>query len=442
MADEVLVQLALAQQTTPVPWFELIQIKELVTQDGRALGAIFMKWQRWIDQMPPHDALQAIYFDGDVLARFGAAAPVNQREAVLANLRALLGVSLQMGGGRFATPYALVRALNAGGVLAPATVNTLAVRLLTIHGAKGLEAETVLLLDTDTPQRNADTMGVLIDWPGEAAWPLKFVFLASESKPPACAVRALEAERLERQREELNALYVALTRARNTLVISSIEPYRAAEKSWWQRLSQWSQEAPPLASGALAMQATAVERFFNMKELPEAPVQYAKAAIKLLDSSDSALSSAEPETLKARIGKAMHRLLEWGRTSPGDVQACAREFVLTPVQAQQAVEMAVRILQGEGAWAWDPTVLSWQGNEVELSHQGQLFRLDRLVQRKDTDNAGQWWVLDYKSADTPENQPDLIEKMRQYRTGVQRVYPGEEVRCAFLTGQGRLIEVD
>jgi ATP-dependent helicase/nuclease subunit A len=190
------------------------------------------------------------------------------------------------------------------------------------------------------------------------------------------------------------------------------------------------------------MQATAVESFFNMKELPEVPVQYAKAAIKLLDSSDSALSSAEPETLKARIGKAMHRLLEWGRTSPGDVQACALEFVLTPVQAQQAVEMAVRILQGEGAWAWDPTVLSWQGNEVELSHQGQLFRLDRLVQRKDTDNAGQWWVLDYKSADTPENQPDLIEKMRQYRTGVQRVYPGEEVRCAFLTGQGRLIEVD
>jgi len=24
---------------------------------------------------------------------------------------------------------------------------------------------------------------------------------------------------------------------------------------------------------------------------------------------------------------------------------------------------------------------------------------------------------------------------------VQGVYPGEEVRCAFLTGQGRLIEV-
>ena len=246
MTDATLIALALAQQRSPAPWFELLPKEALLTPDGRELAPLLLKWQRWIDQMPPHDALQAIYSEGDVLARFGAATPANQREAVLVNLRALLGVSLQLGGGRYATPYAFVRALKAGGVLAPATVNAHAVRLLTIHGAKGLEAETVLLLDTDTPERNADTMGVLIDWPGEAAFPAKFVFLASESKPPACAVQALEAERLERQREELNALYVALTRARHTLAISSIEPYRTADKSWWQRLSKLAQAAPPV----------------------------------------------------------------------------------------------------------------------------------------------------------------------------------------------------
>jgi len=441
MADEALVKLALAQQTVPVPWLVLLQKEELLTPDDRAIEPLLMKWRRWVDQMPPHDALQAIYSDGDVLARFGAAAPVNQREAVLANLRALLGVSLQMGGGRYATPYAFVRALKAGGVLAPATVNAQAIRLLTIHGAKGLEAETVLLLDTDTPQRNADTMGVLIDWPGEAAWPLKFVFLSSESKPPACAVRALDAERQERQREELNALYVALTRARNTLAISSIESYRVAEKSWWQRLIKLAQETPPAVPDQAVHQTNSVEKFFYIKELPEVPVQYAKKATKSVADLEAEPSSAEPDSLKARVGKALHRLLEWGRTAPSDVQACAREFVLTPAQVQPALDMALRILQGEGAWAWNSDLLSWQGNEVELSHKGQLFRLDRLVQRKGTDNARQWWVLDYKSADTPENQPDLIEKMRQYRSGVQGVYPGEEVRCAFLTGQGRLIEV-
>ena len=92
---------------------------------------------------------------------------------MLSNLRAVLGAALQVGGGRYATPYAFVRALKAGGLKAPAAVNPDAVRLLTIHGAKGLEADTVLLLDTDTAPRNADSMSVLIDWPGHAPAPQK-----------------------------------------------------------------------------------------------------------------------------------------------------------------------------------------------------------------------------------------------------------------------------
>jgi ATP-dependent helicase/nuclease subunit A len=179
-----------------------------------------------------------------VLARFGAAAPAAQRGAVLANLRALLGVSLALDGGRYATPYGFVRALKAGGTQAPATVSSEAVRLLTIHGAKGLEAEAVLLLDTDTVERNADSMGVLVDWPGEATEPRKFVFLVSESRPPACAAETLAGEQAARKREELNALYVALTRARHTLVISSIEPHRVTTESWWQRLQGLVGELP------------------------------------------------------------------------------------------------------------------------------------------------------------------------------------------------------
>ena len=186
LGDDALVQLALLQRESNLPWFELLQKTELLAPDGRGLAAVLMRWKGWLDQLPPHDALQAIYSQGDVLARFAAAAPANQREAVLANLRALLGVSLQLGGGRYATPYAFVRALKAGGVLAPAAVNPLAVRLLTIHGAKGLEAQAVLLLDTDTPERNADTMGVLVDWPGEATGRTSLSFWPARAiRPPA-----------------------------------------------------------------------------------------------------------------------------------------------------------------------------------------------------------------------------------------------------------------
>ena len=439
MGDEALVQLALGQREVDSSWFDLLPTMGLITTDGRTVLACLMRWKDWLDKRPPHDALQAIYTDGDVLARFAIAAPTTQREAVLANLRALLGVSLQLGGGRYATPYGFVRALKNGGVLAPAAVNPLAVRLLTIHGAKGLEAKAVLLLDTDTPERNADTMGVLVDWPGEAAWPNKFVFLASESNPPACAVHTLEAERVERQREELNALYVALTRARDTLAISSIEPFRAAERSWWQRLFELATPVAP--SKPVPTPAMDNSGLFHMKDLPDVCMPTTPIAIdsEMLINPD--VAAKEDDSPSVRIGKAMHRLLEWCDTSAINAAAVAREFSLSDEQSVQAAAMAERILLGEGAWAWDEAVVGWQGNEVDLWYQGQSLRLDRLVQRKDADNRGQWWVLDFKSTHTPQHQPELVEQLRNYRAAVQAIYPLDVVRAAFLTGRGQLVEV-
>jgi ATP-dependent helicase/nuclease subunit A len=313
------------------------------------------------------------------------------------------------------------------------------VRLLTIHGAKGLEAEAVLLLDTDTPERSADTMGVLVDWPGEAEWPQKFVFLASETQPPACAIPALDAERLERQREELNALYVALTRARHTLAISSIEPYRAAERSWWQRLLTLSSVVTvPEQTDPAASPAPLESPVFYLKELPPAPVKAALNGLKKDATDQRSEPKAAEDSPTARIGKAMHRLLEWGDASSNNTAAVVREFVLSPEQGSTAAAMAERILRGEGAWAWAPDVVGWQGNEVELMYQGKSLRLDRLVQRKDAGHAGHWWVLDYKSADTPQDQPDLVAQLGAYRDAVQAIYPNEVVNAAFLTGQGKL----
>ena len=438
LADSSLVQLALLQRDESLPWFYLLQKSELLTHDLRGLAATLTRWKGWVDRLPPHDALQAIYDNGDVLARFAAAAPPVQRRAVLANLRALLSVALGLDGGRYATPYGLVRALKAGGTRAPAIVSDGAVRLLTIHGAKGLEAEAVLLLDTDTAERNADSMGVLIDWPGEAPVPQKFVFLVSESRPPACAFEAVAAEQLARSREELNALYVALTRARHTLVISSIEPHRATTNSWWQRLHPLMQAVPaPLADDAPASTAfDADSGVFNLLALPELPD--ALATLMALETG----SEKDEESASARTGKAMHRLLEWGGDLSGvQVAAVAREFALSPAQATRASALAQRIMAGEGAWAWHQDVVAWQGNEVDLVHEGQALRLDRLVQRKDAGHAGHWWVLDYKSADAPERQPALIAQMQAYRAAVQRAYPGATVKAAFLTGLGAVVEV-
>ncbi|HEX5286920.1 MAG TPA: UvrD-helicase domain-containing protein, partial [Polaromonas sp.] len=393
LGDASLVQLALLQRELRAPWYELLQKTALLTPDLQGLGAILTRWKGWLDGLPPHDALQGIYDDGDVLARFVAAAPAAQRSSVLANLRALLGVSLALDGGRYATPYGFVRALKAGGTLAPVAANGEAVRLLTIHGAKGLEAEAVLLLDTDTVERNADSMSVLIDWPGEATEPHKFVFLVSETRPPACAEEALASEQAARKREELNALYVAMTRARGTLVVSSIEPHRATTDSWWQRLQGRVGElvAPVADEAALAGSVARDTSVFNLPELPALP--------EMMAIKPSAEAREDEDSDSARIGKAMHRLLEWGGSvSPQQVTAVAREFRLSPAQAAESATLAQRVQAGEGAWAWNPDAVAWQGNEVDLVYQGQPLRLDRLVQRKDVGFESQWWVLDYKSA--------------------------------------------
>ena len=307
-SDDALVTVALAARAVaaegpPLPWLELLVKRNLPPPVPEGIAATLQRWKGWVDALPPHDALEAIYHDGDVLARFAAAAPAPLREAVVANLRALLGAALQVNGGRYATPYAFVRALKAGGIQAPAHAAAGAVRLLTVHGAKGLEAPVVLMLDTDGAPPRAESMGVIVEWPGEAPAPWRFSFLASETRAPACSTQALEVELAARQREELNALYVAMTRARRKLVISSVEPHIAAESSWWQRLEGFCEplDAPPTpAAGAGATHG--IDGSFALPVVPQLSpeLQLAMRA-----------GSAGESTRETRFGEAMHRLLEF-----------------------------------------------------------------------------------------------------------------------------------
>ena len=115
LGDASLVHIARLQRQLKLPLLELLKKSELLATELQGLAAILERWKGWVDSLPPHDALQKIYDQDDVLARFAASAPAAQRLAVLANLRALLGVALEQGGGRYATLYDLVRALKAGG---------------------------------------------------------------------------------------------------------------------------------------------------------------------------------------------------------------------------------------------------------------------------------------------------------------------------------------
>ncbi|MCA0215297.1 MAG: UvrD-helicase domain-containing protein [Proteobacteria bacterium] len=440
-------------QKLAVSWYGLLQqgdAEGLLPAPLAGVGAVLARWQTLVQALPPHDALDAIFhheINGqDLPARFAAAAPAPLRASVVANLGALLGAALQIDGARFLTPYALVRALRAGGAPAPALAGEGTVRLLTVHGAKGLEAPLVLMLDTDAESPKAETMGVLVEWPGEDEAPRCFTFLASESRPPACTVDALAAEQTARQREELNALYVAMTRAREVLVLSSTQPHRAAPASWWQRLLPLAEPVDAPAQAVATATPDAQHASFVMQKLPPAPEQ-AAASAGPPEAGDEAADEGGEDTPAARLGQAMHRLLEWW--VPGAVPgqggwpaqqrlSVQREFALGAEQINEAAAMAQRILAGDGAWAWDRAVVDWQGNEVLIHHAGEALRLDRLVHRRDT---GEWWVLDHKSEWRPELKPGLQDKMNNYRAAVQAAYPQAVVRAAYLTAQGKLVNV-
>ena len=138
----------------------------------------------------------------------------------------------------------------------------------------------------------------------------------------------------------------------------------------------------------------------------------------------------------------MHRLLELYR--PGldlgtVLPAVAAEWDLPHAPAQQALQAAQNILGGPLAWAWDERVVDWQGDEVELIHQGQWLRIDRLVRQRESQT---WWVLDYKSHPKPQQDPELLAQLRRYREAVMQAYPGQSVRAAFVTAQGECVEIE
>ena len=435
---------ASAQGLSAPGWLQTLQ--SLGPQPPAALqlfvpiAAQLTRWQTLLRTLPPHDALSQIFDEGDVLARYAQAVPPGRCAGVLAHLRALLLAALQVDAGRFANAYALVRALRAGGFPASMVAAEGAVRLLTVHGAKGLEAPLVVLLDTDGEAPRADSMGTLVQWPGQASHPTRFVFLASGARPPPCAAQAVAEDRQAQAREELNALYVALTRAESTVLISSAVPRAANPLSWWSLLNApemvgelvqaQTAAAPDHAAAAVTVEMRLMQRLYRASPPPA-----------------TSLAPPPPESTPASLtGQAMHRLLERlppahaAQASPwsaADLAAVAIEFELDAAQCEAAHAMALGILRGQGAWCFDPEALSWAGNEVSIQVGGRSLRIDRLVQRRDS---AHWWVLDYKSSAAPEQDAELIAQLRSYRDAVARAYPQATVRAAFLTPQGACIE--
>ena len=400
-------------------------------------------WQNLADRLPVHDLLDRIYFEGDVLQRYRAAVPAAMAEAVQANLHAFIELALNMDSGRYPSMARFideVAALRRAPEQESPSEGSVddggnAVRIHTVHGAKGLEAPIVWLLDSNAAQRHEGGYRVLLDWPPEQAAPRHFSLLSRAEELTRARERYIEAETAHARRENLNLLYVAMTRARQALIVSGSANSRAGE-SWYQtiatalqeagfddRLAPLSgQEAEPLASAA------------TTEPVPLLPVP-----------PTGRRESARIDAAR-RHGIQLHAVLEWVRTDRPLAQQ--EEGLRARLGLDQAAfaplwESARSLLGApELQRFFDPTHYLAAHNELGyMGRNGELRRIDRLVEFVD-----EVWILDYKTTENPAANFSALAvsyrpQMEQYRQAMADVFPDKKLRCALVFPGPTLIEV-
>ncbi|WP_324779849.1 UvrD-helicase domain-containing protein [Thiobacillus sedimenti] len=393
-------------------------------------AALLTRWRAHCGRLPAHDLLDRIYFEGDIEARYAAAVPEAMRPQVAANLRAFMQLALTLDAGRYPTLAAFVRELASlvddadaapGEGLAADGEN--AVRLLTIHGSKGLEAPIVWLLGgSDHPR--GDSYGVLAPWPPDSARPLHLSLFGKRDERGAARETWFAEETLLAQRESDNLLYVALTRAEQALIVSG----DADRNAWLQRVDgAWRTLAlpdalPPAAVGEAVHCA------------PPRPIAAFPVGERV---------AAAPASVEAARGELFHACLEHHAPpgAPRDLPALAARLGLE--DALPAIELEARALLAQPHLArfFDPARYRRAHNErVLLDAGGRQQRLDRVVEFDDA-----VWLLDYKTGDDSRllSEPRLAERHRAqlaaYRSLLEALYPGKPVHAALLLADGRLV---
>jgi ATP-dependent helicase/nuclease subunit A len=427
-------------------WDALMALDEAAAPASLVRASRLMRqWAALAAVAPPHDLLERIVTDGECRKRLLASVPPGRRTQALFHVDALLSQSLEMDAGRDATPYRWVRALKRLPLPLPPRSQSDAVQLLTIHGAKGLEARVVFIVDTDPTPARKDSYALMVDWPESHERPRRCAFIRSQSEPPPSLAQALSDDRDADQREELNALYVALTRAREQLVFSRTVPRGRSDGSWWGRLvgsgaidpeaMHWAPQADALGASSEAVQDAVMLAMPMLLARPQAEHR----APHLPDES----------SVQQQLGQVVHRVLEWLTVLPvaqrsddrlaRAATAAARELKLAPGHLPDALRLARNILHAPALQTWlDPAALAWAGNEVALNDQGQTLRIDRLV-ALDTPKGREWWVLDYKLQHRPEALAAYRQQLTRYVAAVSALQPQDTVHAAFITSAGECV---
>ncbi|MDD5056395.1 MAG: UvrD-helicase domain-containing protein [Sideroxydans sp.] len=463
-------ELVEGQNSSKSSWWQRLQHLTNPSPELQRAAALLKNWLALADKLPVHDLLDRIYFEGDVLARYSAVLPPEMRGKVSANLHAFMKMALDIDAGRYPSlPRFLqdLRELRDSNDDAPdeGKLGTAgdAVRIYTVHESKGLEAPIVWLLDANADKNNKEGNDVLLDWPTHEPQPLHFSMYADQASRGKKRAPLFEQDAAQQAREEMNLLYVAMTRAQQALIVSGNSKGEDKEEkkktlSWYDRI------AAAISSVIPAQAGIQIEKQFSRSETNPL-CRPLRGDIESLDSglrrNDEITKVELPpilptgqrttrNTAQQQRGIWLHALLQHltesslshrGRAGVGEhslsTSDLQRRLAIPNSEMESLHQQAQHLLSmPQLARFFDPQQHQTAHNELPyINANGELKRIDRLVE---FDN--EVWVLDYKLGDS-EDAARYRAQMQEYRAAMQSVYAGKTVRCALVFADGVLSEV-
>ena len=327
------------------------------------------------------------------------------------------------------------------------------IRVMTVHGAKGLEAPIVIL--PDCRSRDLKVKSELLETDAGVLWK------TGADDMPETIELAVNRRKDAEARERMRLLYVAMTRAETWLIVAAAGDLSKDGTDWYQTVRAGMQATGavkhefPLGTGlryefgdwslpavpprpATDGDAVELEPFFHdpVTEVPGRTDPLSPSDLGGLKALPSLLGLAEPVAL-AR-GTHVHRLLElMADAADSDWDGLAQSVTIPPelspeLRAAAMAEARATRSSPDLAWIFDPTALSEVSVTARLDGKPILGTIDRLVLTPTRVTA-----VDFKTnlavPETPAQCPEgILRQMGAYAAALEQIYPDREVATGIL----------